>query len=98
MVYAYTQDVPIDEQMYARIMEAIGEQPMDGLLLHLCVRRPEGGLRYLDIWESEEHRARGFDDRVRPAVYAVFNGSPPSDEPAVDRLEIVDLRGSLIPG
>jgi len=97
MVYAYTQDVPIDEQVYARILKEIGEQPMDGLLLHLCVRRPEGGLRYLDIWDSEEQWARAFAERVRPAVYAVFNGSPPAAEPPVDRLDIVDLRGSLLP-
>ena len=32
MVYAYTQDVPIDTEMYARITELMGAEPMDGLL------------------------------------------------------------------
>jgi hypothetical protein len=45
MVYAFTQDVPIDTDMYARITEALGDEPMDGLLLHLAVRNPDGGLR-----------------------------------------------------
>ena len=40
MVYAFTQDVPIDAAMYRRITDAIGYEPMDGLLLHLCVTRP----------------------------------------------------------
>jgi hypothetical protein len=45
MVYAFTQDVPIDTDMYARITEALGDEPMDGLLLRLAVRNPDGGLR-----------------------------------------------------
>jgi len=27
---------------------------MDGLLLRLCVRNPDGGLRYIDVQETEE--------------------------------------------
>jgi hypothetical protein len=32
------------------------------------VRRPDGGLRYIDVWESEEDCARAFDERIHPAV------------------------------
>ena len=68
MVYAFTQDVPIDAEIYGRIADALGDEPMDGLLLHLAVRNPDGGLRYIDVWESEEQCARAFDERVHPAV------------------------------
>jgi len=98
MVYAFTQDVPIDTDMYARITEAIGTAPMDGLLIHLCVRNPDGGLRYIDVWESEEHCARAFDERVHPAVDAAFGGHRPPVEPRVNRLEVVDITGALAAG
>jgi aspartate/tyrosine/aromatic aminotransferase len=98
MVYAYTQDVPIDTDMYARITDALGSEPMDGLLLHLCVHNPDGGLRYIDVWESEEQCARAFDERVHPAVDAAFGGHRPPGEPTVTRLDVVEARGSAAVG
>jgi hypothetical protein len=56
--------VPIDTDVYARIIAALGTEPMDGLLVHLCVRKPGGGLQYIDVWESEEQCARAFDERA----------------------------------
>ena len=69
---------------------------MDGQLLHLCVRRPDGGLRYIDVWESEEKCSRAFEERVHPAVDAAFGGARPSTEPTVEHLEVIDVRGSAI--
>jgi hypothetical protein len=97
VVYAYTQDVPIDDAMYARITDALGSAPMDGLLLHLVVRRPEGGLRYVDVWESEDHSARALDERIHPAVDAAFGGRRPPVEPSVERLDVVEVRGAFAP-
>ncbi|SEO58700.1 hypothetical protein [Trujillonella endophytica] len=96
MTYAYIQDVPIDAELYGRILEHLGEEPMEGQLLHLCVRRPEGGLRYIDVWESEGHCARAFDERIHPAVDAAFGGHRPPGEPTVTRLDVVDVRGAAI--
>jgi hypothetical protein len=98
MVYAFTQDVPIDTDTYARITEALGDEPMDGLLLHLCVRKPEGGLRYIDVWETEEQCARAFDERVHPAVDKAFGGRRPPVEPTVTRLDVVEARGAVVDG
>jgi hypothetical protein len=81
-VYAYTQDVPIGPELYARIREELGPEPLEGSLLHLCVRRPEGGLRYIDVWESRVDRA--------------FGGARPAGEPEVRPLEVVDLWGTLV--
>jgi hypothetical protein len=97
MVHAYIQDVPIDDQMYARIMDRLGAEPLDGLLLHLCVRRPEGGLRYIDVWATKEHCTRAFEERIHPAVDAAFGGNRPEGEPEVQRLDVIDVQGSLIP-
>jgi hypothetical protein len=96
VVHAFVQDVPIDTEVYRRITAALGSEPMDGLLLHLVVRNPEGGLRYIDVWESEEQCARAFDERVHPAVDAAFGGHRPPVEPTVTRLDVVEVRGAAV--
>ena len=96
MVYAYIQDVPIDTGLYERIIDELGPEPLAGSLLHLCVLRPDGGLRYIDVWESEEQCARAFDERVHPAVDAAFGGTRPPGEPTVDHLQVIDARGSAV--
>jgi len=97
VVYAYTQDVPIGDDLYWRIIDELGPEPIAGQLLHLCVRRADGGLRYIDVWESEQACGRAFDERVHPAVDAAFGGQRPAGEPAVEHLEVIDARGPLVP-
>ncbi|GAC1329408.1 MAG: hypothetical protein NVSMB13_17000 [Mycobacteriales bacterium] len=96
MVYAYVQDVPIDEDLYRRVIAEMGPEPLAGSLLHLCVRRPEGGLRYIDIWESEQACTRAFDTRIHLAVDAAFGGARPDGEPAVEHLDVVHATGALL--
>src|SRR5215207_3593499 len=98
MVYAYTQDVPVGPEFYRRIIDELGPEPVEGSLLHLCVRTPEGGLRYIDVWESEELCAKAFDERVHPAVDAAFGGRRPPGEPTVIRLDVVEARGPAAVG
>ncbi|MFJ2666433.1 hypothetical protein ACIO14_19010 [Nocardia fluminea] len=95
MVYAYIQDVPIGDELYHRIIEELGAEPLAGSLLHLCVRRDDGGLRYIDVWESEEHCARAFEERIHPAVDAAFAGARPG-EPTVQHLDVVHATGALL--
>ena len=96
MVYAYLQDVPIGPEVYGRIVEELGPEPLDGSLLHLCVRRPDGGLRYVDVWESEEACARAFQDRIHPAVDRALGGARPGEEPAVEHLDVLHASGALM--
>jgi hypothetical protein len=93
-MYAYTQDVPIDLPTYERIVELLGDEPLEGSLLHLCVRREDGGLRYIDVWESEAACARAFTERIHPAVDAAFGGTRPG-EPMTTHLEVVHASGAL---
>jgi hypothetical protein len=95
MVHAFIQDVGIDTGTYGRITQALGDEPMDGLLVHLVVRAPEGGLRYIDVWESEEQCARAFEERIHPAVDTAFGGRRPP-EPTVTRLDVVEVRGRAV--
>lgn len=96
MTYAYIQDVPIGDELYLRIIDAIGPEPLKGSLLHLCLRRPEGGLRYIDVWESKEACAAAFGERIHPAVDAAFGGARPPGEPEVHHVELVHAAGSLL--
>ncbi len=93
MVHAFTQDVPIDLATYERVIEAMGPEPLAGSLVHLCVRREDGGLRYIDVWESAEACARAFDERIHPAVGAVLAANRPAEEPASTPLEVLHMSG-----
>lgn len=96
MVYAYIQDVPIGEDLYRRIIDKIGPEPMSGLLLHLCLREADGRLRYIDVWDSEQSCTRVFDERIHPAVDAAFGGERPAGEPEVHRLDVLHANGALL--
>ncbi len=96
MVYAYNQDVPIGEDLYRKIVAEIGPGPIAGQLLHLCVRQPDGKLRYIDVWESQRACEQAFEQRIHPAVDAAFGGTRPDGEPAVHRLDVMHAAGSLL--
>ena len=96
MVYAFIQDVPIGEELYRRVIDELGPEPLAGSLLHLCVRQPDGALRYIDVWESEEACTRAFDERIHPAVDAAFGGNRPATEPEVHRLDVLHATGALL--
>ena len=93
MVYAFIQDVPIGEDVYRRITDEIGPEPIAGQLMHLCIREQDGRLRYIDVWESEQACAQAFDQRIHPAVDARVRREParnrargsPSGRPARQR-------------
>jgi hypothetical protein len=71
-MYAFTQDVPIDAVLYRRITDGVGDAAPDGLIVHLAIERPEGGLRYIDVWESEEDCDRFAEERLHPVVHALL--------------------------
>ncbi len=92
MTYAFIQDVPIDAAFYARIVEGLGDDPPKGLIVHLAVERAEGGLRYIDVWESEEDSDRFVEERLHPVVHRLLAdifGDEPPPEPERTILPIV---------
>ncbi len=99
-MYAFSQDVPIDATFYKRITDALGPDVPDGLLLHLAVERPEGGLRYLGVWESQDHCDRFSKQRLHPAVHpllAEIFGDALAPEPERITLPVVHAWGSALP-
>jgi hypothetical protein len=95
-MYAFVQDVPIGTELYWKIIDGMGREPLPGQLMHLCVRRADGGLRYIDVWASQEACDRAFDERIHAAVDGAFGGKRPATEPTREVLEIVHATGALL--
>jgi hypothetical protein len=95
-MYAFVQDVPIGTDLYWKIIDQLNGEPLAGQLLHLCVRRPDGGLRYIDVWASREACDKAFDERIHSAVDAAFDGNRPGTEPTREELEILHATGALL--
>ena len=95
-MYVFMQDVPIGTDTYWKIINGLSDEPLPGQLLHLCVRRSDGALRYIDVWASEEACDKAFDDRLHPAVDAAFGGNRPATEPTREVVEVVHAMGSML--
>ena len=79
---------------YRRITDGIGDEKPAGLISHVAVERPEGGLRYIDIWESEADWDRFADERLHPVVHALLGeifGDQLPDEPERTPLSVVHV-------
>jgi hypothetical protein len=72
MTYTFTQDVPANAEMYAKIKALLPERA-PGLIVHLAVEC-DGGLRYVDVWEDEASWVAFRDHHVGPAVGEVLAG------------------------
>ena len=93
-MHGFTQDVPINEDLYRKIMANLGSEPLEGLLVHIVVRRADGLLRYIDVWESKEACDAVFEKRIHPAVFAAFKEAQfrPAGEPTRDSMDVIDVR------
>lgn len=70
MPYAFIQDVPANEEIYRKVRARLPENPA-GQLVHLVIKR-DGGLRYVDVWESEAAWIAFRDAHAEPAVNEVL--------------------------
>lgn len=92
-MYSFVQDVPANREIYAQIKARLGDKPPAGLIAHLAMART-GGLRYVDVWESEEAWADFRDTRLEPIVADVLAGySIPHDHAQVtsETVDVVDV-------
>jgi len=92
-MYAFIQDVPIGEDLYVKIRKALGDEPLEGLLVHVVLSREDGKLRYVDVWESKEACDAMFEKRIHPAVFSVFREAKfrPAGEPARQEMPAVEI-------
>lgn len=71
MSFAFVQDVPANEQIYRQIRAKLGDEAPKGLISHVAFTR-EGGLRYVDVWETQADWERFQAERAEPAVDEVL--------------------------
>lgn len=78
MAYATVIEFGVDLDTHIKIMEAAGEDPADGLIVH-AAGPIESGIRSVDVWESKEHSDRFFAERLMPALGRLgLVGGPPT--------------------
>jgi hypothetical protein len=92
MTFAFTYDVPITTEIYARIKEGLGPERPPGLIAHLTLQI-ENGLRYIDVWQSKDDFEVFAESRLHPVVHPILEGMlgfvPP--EPSHTMLDVVDV-------
>lgn len=93
MPYAFTYDVPADDEIYAKIRALLPAQPPAGMISHVVLHH-EGGLRYIDVWESEAAWQHFMDTIGEPAVEEVLASyGLPHDHSLVrlEEIEVIDV-------
>jgi len=89
MTYAFTVRVPMPIEAYdashAEILRAVGDEPVDGMILHMA-RAVADGFEILEIWQSREQADRFNREVVGPALERI---GVPTDgpEPQVEEFE-----------
>lgn len=100
MTYAFIQDVPADRKLYGEIKEKLPTEAPAGLIAHVVIER-EGGLRYVDVWESEAHWDHFRWDCVEPAVAEVLGRYGIDHDHSlvtIDEVEVIDTwLGATVP-
>lgn len=92
-MYAWTQEIPINMDIYRQIRTELGEEVPPGLVVHV-VSVTENGLRYLDVWESEGSCNQFVEERLHPAIGRVFaraHFQPPAAEPPRETVDVHEV-------
>ena len=90
MAYGFIEDVPADEHIYGQIRALLGDEPPKGLIAHVAVKR-EGGLRYVDVWETKADWDRFHNETLDPAVEKVLASMGLPVDPSLVQYEEVDV-------
>ncbi len=99
MTYAFTYDVPIDAEMYGRIKAGLGPEQPDGLIAHLAWQ-VDGGLRYVDVWQTKDQYEAFAEGRLHPVVHPLLQEMlgfvPPEPDQTV--IDVIDAWTARHPG
>ena len=90
MTYAFIQDVPGNADIYAAIDALLPSERPPGLVAHVAIER-DGGLRYVDVWETEADFADFRDAHIIPAVEKVLSERGIPHDMSLSRFEQVDV-------
>jgi hypothetical protein len=77
MAHAILIEFDVDLDTHVKIGEAIGDEPIKGLIVH-GGGPSERGVYSLDVWESKEDADRFLAERMVPALHQLgLQGGPP---------------------
>ncbi|HVE98491.1 MAG TPA: hypothetical protein VNA12_04860 [Mycobacteriales bacterium] len=77
MAYAMVMEFDVDLDTHIKIGEALGDEPIKGLILH-AAGPSERGVYSFDVWERKEDAGRFFSERMMPALEQLgIEGGPP---------------------
>jgi hypothetical protein len=76
---------------YDALNEKMGKtDPPDGLIVHTVTPIDSGGIRVMDVWESQEQLERFEEERIMPAAREIW-GEPSGPPARRDIVEVHDL-------
>lgn len=90
MPYAFIQDVPANAEIYGQIRGKLGADAPKGLLSHVVFERP-GGLRYVDVWDTQADWEIFRDEVVEPAVGEVLADHGIPHDHSMVQFEVIDV-------
>lgn len=84
MAYGTIMEFDVDLDTHRQIIEEVGDDPIDGLVVH-AAGPSDVGIRSIDVWETKEHSDRFFVERLAPAMAALdIPGGPPVSFEEID--------------
>ena len=89
MPYAFTQDVPANEEIYSKVRALLPDDP-PGLQAHIVIKH-DGGLRYVDVWDDEASWVAFRDTHVEPAVDQVLGSYGIPHDHSMVTTELIDV-------
>jgi hypothetical protein len=90
MAWGFIAELPISRDEYDRLNGEIGQDP-EGLILHTASEKG-GGMRVIDVWESEDAYRRFESETLFPAMGRAGLDTPDSP-PELDAFEVHNTRG-----
>jgi hypothetical protein len=91
MAWGFIGELPISRDEYDRLNAEIAEDPQ-GLILHTAAEHG-GGMRIIDVWESEDAYRRFEEQTLFPAMGRAGLEPPQGEPPPLDTFEVHNLRG-----
>ena len=77
MAFATLMEFDVDLDTHIKLGEAVGDEPIQGLILHAGGSSARG-VHSLDVWETKEDSERFYVERMVPALRKVgVEGGPP---------------------
>jgi hypothetical protein len=95
MAWGFIGELPITREQYDQVDREIQGDP-EGLILHTAAEHG-GGMRIIDVWESEEAYRRFEQETLMPAMGRAGLEAPGGEPPPLDSYELHNLRGPGAP-